>query len=604
MIIKLHQNLINKIAAGEVVERPASVLKELIENSIDAKATKITINIENAGTKLIEVIDNGTGMNKDDAVIACDSHSTSKITTMQDLEDIHSMGFRGEALASISAVSAVTLETKSKKNQVGTLVTIDNGKKVKIEEISTTNGTKISVKNLFDNIPARKKFLKSHSTEYKHILVIFYNYALAFPNIHFILSHNNKLIHNLPANIKDNFNKELKTRINDLFGDKISSKLVPIFYDAPRLQIFGFAGHPSIARSHRSYQLIFLNKRPITDRLISKAVYDSYQGLMPKGKYPIFFIFLNIDPLQVDVNVHPRKSEVRFENPQQIFKAVKQASNQSLLKFLQKDSAKALEEYSHFNKTVPNFDFKQKTAGKTISHKSSAYKPQQLLDKRTKQQKISQSIKFTEELLKTHDKSTPFAIYTTPRAFQVLNEFIIIEKDNCLQIIDQHAAAERVTYERLKEQLTKNKVETQKLLIPETIELNKIEFQLLNENRKNLSNLGIHISIFGKSAFKVEEIPALIAKTNIKELISDIVAELNDEIALKKPKSFENIQDHLIATLACHSSIRGGMKLQHEEINDLVNNLLKCKNPYSCPHGRPIMWKISKHDLEKKFERP
>lgn len=598
MIIKLHPTLVNKIAAGEVVERPASVLKELMENAIDAKATKISANLQDYGNKKIEMVDNGTGMSKDDAIIACDSHTTSKISTLQDLEDINSMGFRGEALASISAVSRLTLISKPQKDKVGTKIQIDSGKVISKEDTPTNKGTTIAVERLFHIIPARKKFLKSKNTEYKHLLVTFFNYALAFPNIHFSLSHNNKTVYNLPSMTADNFNDELLVRINDLFGSKISSNLVEIHYSSPYIQIGGFVGHPSIARSQRSYQLTFLNKRPISDKLISRAVYDAYQSLIPKGKYPIFFLFINLDPRKVDVNVHPRKSEVRFERPDQIYQSVKQAAKGTLLKFLQKDTKNALKEYSKFQKTIPAFKHKVSKIQKDV--------------KPSKGFQIKDSIKFTEALLK-EDKDQKFSkitkeaasfqIPTIPRAFQVFNNYIIIERKDTLLVIDQHAASERVTYESFIKQTEINKIETQRLLIGEIIELNKIEFAILRGYREQLSKLGLKLSIFGKSAFKVEEIPALIAKTNIKELIANIVSELEEETRGKAAQSFEHVKNHIIETMACHSSIRSGMKLHVEEIKDLVEKLLKCNNPYSCPHGRPIIWKIERSELEKKFKR-
>ncbi len=599
MIIKLHSNLINKIAAGEVVERPASVLKELVENSIDAGSNKITINIKNAGIDLIEVIDNGRGMSKDDASIACDSHSTSKITSLKDLENINSMGFRGEALASISSVAELELQTKNKKENTGTLVKIDNSKKIKIEETSTNKGTRISIRNLFAKVPARKKFLKSQSTEYKHILATFYNYALAFPNIHFIFTHNGKEIHNLPISSKDSFNKELKIRINDLFGNKISSKLVELKYNSPYIQILGFTGHPSLARSRRSYQLIFLNKRPINNNLISKAVYDSYRGLIPKGRYPIFFLFIKMNPIEVDVNVHPRKSEVKFENPQKIFSAVKQSAKHTLLQFVKNDAKKALDKYSYLNTNPKISKPAEKNILKPQSYKGT-YKP---LDSKPNKKTISQSMQFSEELLKPSYTSPSKPSYIPYKACQVFNEFIIIEKDNYLQIIDQHAAAERVTYEHLHNQLDKKNIDTQKLLIPDTIELNKIEFEVVNENKKMLNELGIRISLFGDKSFKIEEVPALISKADISKLIEDLISDLNSDKIGKEADSFKDLKDHIIATMACHSSIRAGMKLNQQEMEDLVKKLLNCDNPYSCPHGRPIIWKISKQELEKKFKR-
>jgi DNA mismatch repair protein MutL len=625
MIIKLHENLINKIAAGEVVERPASVLKELLENAIDAKATKIEVKLEKAGTKLIEVIDNGTGMDREDAKIACDSHTTSKITTIQDLDNIFTMGFRGEALASIGAVSKLTLETKNNKNKIGTKVTVENGK-ARVEDVTKEVGTRVSVERLFHNVPARKKFLKSESTEYKHILVTFINYALAYPNIHFILTHNKKSVYNLPSVAKDNFNAELKVRLNDLLKSRVTDELVEVRYSSPYIKIEGFTAHPKAAKSRKSYQSIFLNNRPIIDKLISKAVYDAYLGLIPKGLYPIFFLFLTIDPSKVDVNVHPRKSEVRFSDGQSIYQAVKQAAKGSLLKFLQNDAKKALDKYPEYKPEsvgVQNLEPDRKSVGdpnlrpitqkpidntvraENLSAVASAKADFQPNQKPTGQQ-ISSAISFTKEILKPESVGMEYipSNSSLPPAFQLFATYIIIEKGDKIFFIDQHAAAERVTYEKLQKQIKNGRIDTQKLLIPEVVEVNKIEFEALKENRKDLEKLGIRLAIFGKSAFKVEEIPILIAKANVKKLIEDVLSELkNDTVGVENFQPVRDIQDHIIATMACHTSIRAGMKLHQAEIDDLARKLLACENPYSCPHGRPVMWEMPRGELEKKFKR-
>ena len=595
MIIKLHDNLINKIAAGEVVERPASVLKELVENSIDAGSSKIRINIEKAGTGLVEVIDNGSGMTKEDAKLACNSHTTSKITTIQDLDKIDTMGFRGEALASIASVSKLTLETKTHEESSGIKIVIDNGKKQAEEEISKDIGTKISVIDLFHKIPARRKFLKSDSTEYKHILSVFYNYALSYPHIQFTLTHNGTTVHKLPSVAKDSFNKEFLFRINDLFKERISKNLVEINYSSPYLQTKGFTGHPKISTSRKSYQLIFLNNRPITDKLISKAIYDSYQGLMPKNRYPIFFLFIEMDPAVVDVNVHPRKSEVRFSNSSQIYTSVKQASKQSILKLLKHDTKRALDQYS---------DFPTSTQRKSLGVHQKINLSQKKDPKKTSRvskKLISDSISFTEKILQPSVGLPGKNIHVSSRAFQIFKSFLLYEKEDNLVIVDQHAAAERVTYEKLLKQLDKRGVETQVLLLPETIELSSQEFELLKSHRKYLDKLGIKLTIFGKETFKVEEVPNLISKTNVNNLIQDILSDLKSED--KKIDSFDEIKKHLVATMACHSSIRAGMKLEQIEIDDLIRNLLSCKSPYSCPHGRPIIWEISRNEIEKHFER-
>lgn len=609
MIIQLHQNLINKIAAGEVVERPASVVKELVENAIDAKTTKIEVKIENAGKKLLEVTDNGIGMTRDDAEIACDSHTTSKITTIDDLENIRSMGFRGEALASISSVSNLTLVTQSKDEKIGSKIVINGGKRSKTEDFST-EGTTISVERLFHNIPARKKFLKTDNTEFRHILTTFHNYALSYPNIHFILTHNKKSVYNLPSINNESFNKELLVRIFDIFGGGIADNLVEIYYNSPEIQITGFTGHPKISKSRGSVQLQFLNKRPISDKLISRAVYDAYQGLVPKGKYPIFFMFITLDPKLVDVNVHPRKSEVRFEDTQQIYQAVKQSAKQNILSFLQKDTKEALKVFS--NTGSSNRSFSSRTPAAHAFAKASAGRPSNSFssDKPTisnRSSNIEQSLDFTKEILQaTKGEVSPKLQIDngSVKAFQVFNCFIIVEKEDTLLMVDQHAADERITYEQLKKDIANSKIETQTVLIPEVIKLDKAKLQIIEEKKKEIEKLGLKIAEFGKNEYRIEEVPALLAKANPVKLLEEILDDIEDEEDRDKPESFEEIEDHIIATMACHSSIRGGMKLHQEEIQDLVEKLLKCKNPYSCPHGRPVIWEITREELERKFGRP
>ncbi len=576
-----------------MVERPASVVKELIENAIDADADKITIKLKNNGLDLIQVEDNGKGIDEENLSVAPDSHTTSKLAKLEDLENIHSMGFRGEALASIASVSNLSIISKTKNSDSGKEITINYGKKSEVKETSSNTGTNVSVKQLFHKIPARKKFLKSPQTEYRHILEIFNNYALAFPNITFKLVKDENAIHNLPAINKESKNEEIKVRIHDLFGDKISRNVVPVNYDSPYVQINGLIGHPQIARSRKSHQMTFLNKRPISDPIISKAVYNAHRGLIPKGKYPVFFLFLKMNPSDVDVNVHPRKSEVRFREGQRVFRSIQDAVRSAILKFLQKDSKEAFKEYGKkFQKakeTRKNSDFKSKYT---------SYR------KRPSQKTTREAVEFTKSLLEKTKQSNIRRGVDFTGAIQVFNSFIIIQKEEELLFIDQHAAAERVTYEQLKGQIDHEKIETQGLLMGEVINLSERDFQLIKSVRKDLENLGIKINIFGQKDIKVESLPAILEKSNVNDLITDIIDSLNEVGDLEEiPQAFEDAKKHVIETMACHSSIRAGMKLEQREIDDLITKLLKCKNPYSCPHGRPIVWKMEKYKLEKKFKR-
>lgn len=588
-IIRLPQNLINKIAAGEVVERPASVIKELIENSIDAEASKITINIENAGKKLIEVIDNGTGMSKEDAEIAFEHHSTSKIKNLDDLENITTMGFRGEALSSIGAVSKVTLTTKNNKDVTGTQIKIQNEKTTTIEEAGIGQGTDLKVEELFFNIPARLKFLKSDTTELKYIIQTFINLALSNSQIHFILSHNKKNLYNLP-NVQN-----LKNRIFDLFGQNIADNLISIIYDSPILKINGFVGHPSIAKVQRNHQYVFLNKRPIQDALIAKAVYDGFESTIPRDRFPVLFIFIKIDPKEVDVNVHPRKTQVKFRNTNQIYLAVKNAVKTSLFKQLQ----------SNVNKIPPfkqSYKIKESFVNGRLSDSKIDYKSYP----KDKKDLVKQSLLFSAQLLSGSNDNTSIVekdtkIYKQP--YQIFNNYLLYEYGEKLWIIDQHAAAERVSYEKLSSQYKKENIEGQKLLIPQTIELKYHDSIVLKSNIDQLSKVGIYVEEFGSNIFKINEVPTLLSKSNLQKLIEDIIEDMKSIDIKKESESLTELTKRIIETMACHHSIRAGMKLEIQEIYNLVKDLIKCRNPYSCPHGRPVIWELTKYQIDKKFDR-
>lgn len=590
----LTKETIAKIAAGEVVERPASVVKELIENSIDAKSTNITVNIKDSGKSLIEIIDNGKGMHREDAEIALEQHTTSKIESDKDLENIITLGFRGEALSSISAVSEIEIETS--REDEGTKVT-NEGNSIKILNISRPQGTTIKVKNLFRDVPARRKFLRTDSTEFKHISDIFIQHALANPNIHFKLSHNNREIFNLPST------PDLKVRLYDIWGKK-HTNVSEIYFDGPKLKIEGLIGHPEIARKDRNMQFLFLNSRPIKSDLISKAVQDAYHSTLHEGRYPIYFINLLLDPKEVDVNVHPRKQEVKFTDTRSLFSNVKHAVEKALEKQLQKGVE------HHFDKESPTYtpkvkerqaSYRTQPKSQSLTSEISNYRP------KVSPNHIQASMSFSKQLISEEDipikntgegNNNREAFLNDFNAIQFFDTYILIQRDNKILFIDQHAADERIKYEEIMKKVKNSlKVDRQPLLITETVELSNASSDLVKENIENFSRIGLEIEPFGKDTFKIAAIPSILTNFNFKEFIDEIIErEITDFDA-------QEVLHKIVASMACHGSIRAGKKLNRSEIIKMISQLFKCEKPYSCPHGRPIIWDISREEIEKRFKR-
>lgn len=632
----LPNNLVNLIAAGEVVERPASVLKELLDNSIDAGATQVKIYLEDGGMKGLKVVDNGSGMIPEDAVTAFLPHSTSKIKDEKDLESILTLGFRGEALASISSVSKVELITKTDDSVGGYRVLVE-GSEIKEEgEFGSQDGTSINIREIFFNTPARRKFLKTTSTELRHVIKMFTELALANPQIGFELYHNEKNLFKLPSiNYKLQTTNSLKERIRNLIGKDFTENSFEIYYDGI-IKISGFAGLPKIATARKATQIIIVNGRPIANSTIIAAVKDAYHSAMPKNLYPQFVMNIEVDPKKVDVNVHPRKLEVRFSEPQEIFKAVKYAIQAGLEKALQLDTNEKLS-------AIPSFQRRGDSANaesgwsKTKTERRSAfptnYKLKTTNSKNYKLQNLNtgsvqDSLDFTESLLgvlddkplpwesvsakattdfgqKTSNKTETVPVTDTEAlypAHQLLNAYIVTTNGSAIQIIDQHAAAERVTYERLMKNFGESQIQTQALLIPFELNLNAQELLVLNENIDYLKSFGIEIEEFGINALVVREVPIELKDADlnlfVKEMLNDLVSKESDE-----KNQLEILKEKILTTIACHSSIRVGDRMTQEAIDKLINDLRSCDLPYSCPHGRPIIYEVPISELEKKFKR-
>lgn len=563
----LPEHLVNQIAAGEVIERPSSVVKELLENSIDARATEIVLEIVGAGDELIKITDNGLGMDKEDAKLAFERHSTSKIKSQEDLFNIGTMGFRGEAIASIASVSLMSIQTKRKEDVSGTRIETVAGAIESIDDVSCNNGTSVEVKNLFFNTPARKKYLKSLSSEYQAILRLFQDIALVNPGIHFKLVHDNKLVADYPKS------KNLIERINSTLGKHVSENCIRIFYESSEISIDGFIGKPELARKGKRHQHLYVNGRPITHSLFSYALADSYHSLLMDGKKPFFVINVKIAPHLIDVNVHPRKLEIRFINQSHIFSILRKAAQKTLEKNVLMPS------FSIHDKNKFDFDTSrpsQSAAPFTYDHS----RPAQL----------------NKYSYKKEDEKDPSMM---PIA-QIAKSYILAENQEGLILIDQHAAHERIRFEELMNEFEKKDPQKQQLLLPLTVEFSSLESEIFEHNKEIFEKLGFEIELFGQNTFIIHSVPSIIARENIEQIILNVISDLSEE---KTTRAVKNPQERVIEYMACRSAIKFGKDLSIDEMMALLRQLDTIKRPYTCPHGRPSMIKLSFEELEKRFKR-
>ncbi|MFA5188378.1 MAG: DNA mismatch repair endonuclease MutL [Patescibacteria group bacterium] len=587
-IKKLDQDLINKIAAGEVVERPASVVKELVENSIDAQADQINIEIKNGGIDLISILDNGSGMTADDAKLAIERHATSKISKIEDLFNIQTLGFRGEALASISAVSQFSLETKTKEGIEGAKLEIRDSK-LEIGPCGCPQGTKITIKDLFYNVPARKKFLKSANTEYNNILEFITQFALINPQISFNLTHKSKLIFNLP---KTNVWSE---RIKQILGQDIAKHLLAINQKGT-IEISGFIGKPQIARNNRKAQFIFVNKRAIDDFIIAKAVKEGFGTLIPRELYPTFILNLNLPPQLVDVNVHPRKTEVKFQNLQEVYLTV--------MKAVQKCLAENILTQQFEDKSVPTRKFTLKSQAQETYKPSISYQPT-FKNIRSQPSQVSQALEFSKQILNGEfaEEKEPQLIGAWRLIGQIHNSYLMIEAPSAVLIIDQHAAAERILYERFKNEFATDNIKSQKLLLPLTLELSHREIEILNQSLEFLRNLGFDIEIFSNNSFIVNAVPQELDKLDIKQTILGLINDL-EEHDFNSAKSIDEKKDLVIKYAACRTAVKFQDKLEPaEQIKLLQDVMVMMDKINTCPHGRPFIMELTLDQLAKNFKR-
>jgi DNA mismatch repair protein MutL len=589
MKIKLLDDaLINKIAAGEVVERPASVVKELVENSLDAGATTITVEIEEGGKSFIKVTDNGSGMEKEDALLCLERHATSKISTTEDLFNITTMGFRGEALASIAAVSQLLLRTKTKQNSVGTKILCSAGKIFETAETVMPAGTSIEVTDLFFNVPARKKHLKTMQTELRQITELMTKYVLAYPEYTFkLLHHNQEIIFSPSAKPLD--------ALHTIYGKKIAAAMISVEYTQEDISVSGFISKPTLTRNDKTIQYIFINKRTVKNHIVTKAVYDAYHTLLHLDNHPLFILHVTINPKIIDVNVHPQKAVIRVEKEDELYQALFNAIRHTL------DSAQLMpvveEKPQPTQIMLQKQTIVQEEKQSFMKPLSLDLKPQEILEKALEkvneiEQKPISPISSAPVVVKPDNR-----ISTVKLIGKIHNTFYLAENELGLVIIDQHAVHERVLYEKFMQQYFDNAIHIQELLVPEEIEFSPAEMLLVKDNFKALEKLGFQFDEFGKNTMLLRTIPLVLGKHLPKEIVHEILQQLEEKTAITFAKEEKLIRN------ACRAAVKANDVVHVQEMSSILQELQKCKQPFTCPHGRPTMIQFTIPELEKKFKR-
>lgn len=571
IIHELSTDLRNKIAAGEVVERPASVVKELLENSLDAEASEITIVIEKGGHQLIQVSDNGGGISPEDMNLAVQRYTTSKIESVNDLFNINSLGFRGEALASIASVSEMELASCA-NGEGGFAVSIHDGVTGELKPAEPVQGTSIDVRNLFYNTPARKKFLKSQRVEFRQIVAMVRRYGLAYPEVAFKLFHDEKEILNIQS-------ETLKERIDNLLDPTYSAHLLEVNIVKGDFAISGYVGNLNLIRSRPGEQYIYLNRRFIKHRLLNNAVYGAYQSLLKRGEYPFYVLNLVQPADQVDVNVHPMKIEVRFKDEWRLYHVLKSAVADSL-----GDILDTIPDFSKMASQFPEFGNGPQQGNLSMPEVETP---------------IQQGLERAKMYMETFsEKKETVEDVSTGNIWQIHEKYIVSQINSGLVIIDQHVAHERVLFEDALTAFEKAPLGAQTLLFPETLEFSADEFSVLLDILPNLNKLGFRMQEFGKNTVMVEAIPSEMVWGNEKTIIREIMDSF-----LENKKKYSSWQEGLAASYSCHAAVKAGDLLTIQEMQALVNRLFATKHPYYCPHGRPIIVQLSIEELDKRFER-
>lgn len=589
-IRQLDPTLVNQIAAGEVIERPGSALKEMLENAIDAGATQIDVEVAQGGIELIRVVDDGMGMVPEDLPLALSSHATSKVSTASDLEQIQTLGFRGEALASIGSVAQVLVQSRTRELEQGAQLKVDGGNFSPIDVWNGRPGTRIEVRHLFYNLPARRKFLKTIPTEMGHISEAVIRLALGFPHVGISLKHNDRDVYDIPAN------SPLKERITRFFGEEIGNKLIEIGAEQGPLKLSGYIAEPSVNRGNNRLQYFFVNGRCIRDRTLGHALQEGMHGLLMVGRYGIGFLYLEMPPDQVDVNVHPSKAEVRFRDNQVLHHLVRTAVRKAL-HGLPLHGSMSLP--SATTSTAGNWQLKPPPPPAPTLFQEPPRTPRPALPELPPPPRSSDAsppiISTTPSPIETAEP-----VYDGPRALQFHNSYLVVLEGDGMLVIDQHALHERILYEQLKTRLQNNQLEIQKLLVPEPVELIPEHYSLALAHQQALLQLGLEIQPFGGTTVLVSSYPAMLKRSQPAAMLRMVLEHLS---ATGDIPSVELLMDKLLCLMACHAAIKAGDRLTPAEMDALLAQRHLCADSHHCPHGRPTSLFFSKAELDKQFER-
>lgn len=653
-IQQLTPSVINKIAAGEVIERPSSVVKELLENSLDALATRIEIDVTAGGTEMIRIVDDGEGIHPDDLILAVTSHATSKISSADDLFGVQTMGFRGEAMASVAEVSRLRIRTRQEGAAHGMELVVDLGRIEPPKPCGCPFGTQIEIRNLFENTPVRRKFLKTISTEFSHIAEQFARIAIANPRLHMVLRHNDKLVHELPATDRP------LDRIRLFYGSTIADQLIPVESDQDGTRMWGYVGHPNNSKSSRKQQYLFLNGRCIQDRTLQHALTESYRGLLMVGRQPVAFLFVELSPDRVDVNVHPTKVEVRFRDSQALFR---QLLHMIRSKFLSMDIQSQLrlpmngaaggalsgfapsvtqpaerqrELTSEFGDWMTNrigagtgpvapfkpFPAELPRIGSSDSATVSMQAPSDTLPEsewKAESNPEGTSARTAEPFssdVTTPEVATvsvaapvenpvpPAALSPEARAIQIHDCYLVVETPEGMTVIDQHALHERIVYEHLRNRVLAGAVESQRLLVPQSIELTSAEVSTLLEHAAAFDRAGLGLEDFGNGTLLVTRYPAMLKRVDLQELVRELLAKVEGGgSAGVQSSARRDILDELLHMMSCKAAVKAGQRLSQEEIESLLQQRHLVDDAHHCPHGRPTALSLSRLELDRQFGR-
>lgn len=641
----LPEKVANQIAAGEVVERPASVVKELVENALDAEAKNITVEIQAGGRALIRVTDDGSGMNRDDALMSLERHATSKIERAEDLLSIRTMGFRGEAVPSIASVSRFTLTTRELKDESGeaTQIVVNGGKMLDVKAAGGPTGTTIEVRQLFFNLPARRKFLRAPETEHSHIVHYFSLAALAHPHVGFKLIRDGKQIRHLPAASSDDAMQALGERLRSLHGSGIS--LLQVDHEAAlnerisreddgsvnelepaRMRVWGYIGAPGVSRSTREDQNVFVNKRPVENRGINFALSEGYHTALMKGRFPVCCLFVEIDSAAVDVNIHPAKREVKFRDERAVRRVVTDAVRNTLLAFHTRSQqeattppANAAKRFSNdisadaedIQPSVPAATQSPLFSAPAVEHispssvePSSSERGASLPGHRSPEAErpLVKAVAGDPQPSAPTSPNEPVPLLAVPlRLLGVIGKlYVILESDRGLVLLDQHAAHERILFEQMLTRLEQGDAPSQRLLLPETVELTDRDSQFIRENLESLTRLGIGLSEFGDRTFLLDALPPMVKSKDPRQFVVSLIDELKSAgSGVNKLRLGEDV----VAKTVCRHAVKANDTLSMPELEKLVEDLRHCTMPYTCPHGRPTLIEMDFRELEKKFGR-